>query len=136
MKLLRIGGIKMQTLKFESSWHKALSNQDRKTIEAAFLETSKFNNTCIQFTPLWQASNHKGELLVTVLIHNFKLHPFSFYKTMIGYTEHSQILAEYAFTIPSLDIAPETTMPWTFIYPIESIKDIPTFQNGHLTLIE
>lgn len=126
----------MQTLKFEYSWDKALSHKDRKTIEAIFLETCNFNNGSIQLIPLWQASNHKGELLVTVLIHNFTQCTYNFNETLIGYSEHNELLAKHLFTISSLVIPPVTTMPWTFIFPIEkSFKNISPLQNGLLTII-
>ncbi|WP_144511885.1 SLAP domain-containing protein [Bacillus sp. FJAT-22090] len=125
----------MQTLKFESSWDKALSNKDRKAIEATFIKTNTFNNERIQISPLWQAVNYKNELLVTVLLHNFTNHPYSFNETILGYTEHSKLLAKHTFTIPALNIPPKTSMPWTCIFPLESLADVSVLQNGILTVI-
>ncbi|MFJ7977027.1 SLAP domain-containing protein [Peribacillus sp. NPDC096379] len=122
----------MQTLQYESSWDKTISNKDRKTIEDIFLETSLPNHSLIQFTPLWQAMNHKDELLVTVLVHNFSHQVCSFISKKLRYLENNEIIAEHTFTLPSLTVPPETSMPWTFIFPVESLKSHGSLENGRL----
>ena len=122
----------MQKLQYESSWDKTLSNKDRKIIEGIFLETSLPNQNRIQFTSLWQAINHKGELLVTVLVHNFSHQVCSFINKKLRYLENNEIIAEHIFTLPSLTVQPETSMPWTFIFPVESLKSHGSLENGRL----
>ena len=125
----------MQQLDFEASWDKTISKKDRQKIEAIFLETSQSDNHTIQFTPLWHAFNHKGELLVTVLIHNFTLHPYSFQKTKLRYIETNGIPIEHTFNLPSLCVKARCSMPWTFIFPKESLNNKLPFENGHLEII-
>lgn len=125
----------MQKLMFESSWDKALSDKDRKSIEKTFLETSKYNNDTIQLTPLWQAFNHKGELLVTVLIHNFTEHSFSLNGTKLRYSVNNEILAEHLFTLPYFAIQAKCSMPWTFIFPKEQLNNKLLVENGQLEII-
>ncbi|MFJ7973419.1 SLAP domain-containing protein [Psychrobacillus sp. NPDC096389] len=125
----------MQKLEFESSWDKTISNKDRQKIEANFLETSHANNQGILLTPLWQSSNHKGELLVTVLIHNFTTHPFSFQNTKLKYIEANVVRFEHSFTLPSLSIQAGSSTPWTFIFPNESLDNKLSFENGYLEII-
>ncbi|SES42295.1 SLAP domain-containing protein [Psychrobacillus sp. OK032] len=125
----------MQKLMFESSWNKALSDKDRNAIEKTFLETSKINNDTIQLTPLWKAFNHKGELLVTVLIHNFTEHSFSLDGTKLRYSVNNEILAEHSFTRPLLAIQAKYSMPWTFIFPKEKLDKKLSHENGLLEII-
>lgn len=125
----------MQKLIFESAWDKTISNKDRKEIEAIFLETSQSDNQGVQLTPLWQAFNHKGELLVTVLIHNFTMHAFSFQNTKLTYIEANEVLIEHSFTIPSFSIQAKSSMPWTFIFPNENLDKKFTLENGHLEIM-
>ncbi|HWO77344.1 MAG TPA: SLAP domain-containing protein [Bacillus sp. (in: firmicutes)] len=124
----------MQTLKFESSWDKTISAKDRQKIEHVFKNTSISKHTSIEFTPLWQAVNYKGELLVTVLVQNFSKHPQSFHNKKLRYAEDNEMVAEHLFTLPALVIEPETSMPWTFIFPAESLRQ-PMFKTGYLELI-
>ncbi|MGE8080122.1 SLAP domain-containing protein [Peribacillus loiseleuriae] len=122
----------MQKLQYESSWDKTLSNKDRKIIEGIFLNTSLPNQNSIQFTSLWQAINHKGELLVTVLVHNFSHQVCSFMNKKLRYIENNDIFAEHTFTLPSLTVQPETSMPWTFIFPVESLNSHELLEDGRL----
>ncbi|KMY48707.1 SLAP domain-containing protein [Peribacillus loiseleuriae] len=126
----------MQKLQYESSWDKTLSNKDRKIIEGIFLETSLLNQNRIQFTSLWQAMNHKGELLVTVLVHNFSHQDCSFMNKKLRYMENNEIIAEHTFTLPSLIVQPETSMPWTFIFPVEVLKCHGSLENGRLECLD
>ena len=126
----------MQMLRFESSWDKTLSDKDRVIIQQLFLETSRFNNESIQFVPLWQAINHKGDLLVTVLIHNFTKHARLFQDNKMHYLENKEIVAEHIFTLPSLIIKAKTSMPWTFIFPKDRLLCHATLENAQLELIE
>jgi SLAP domain-containing protein len=126
----------MQMLRFESSWDKTLSDKDRVIIQQLFLETSRFNNESIQFVPLWQAINHKGDLLVTVLIHNFTKHVRLFQDNKMHYLENNKIVAEHIFTLPSLIIESKTSMPWTFIFPHNRLLGDATLENARLKLIK
>lgn len=124
----------MQLLRFEASWEKTVSDQDRAMIQQAFFKTNAANDKTIHFIPLRQALNYKGDLLATVLIHNFSHHPYAFHKEKIHYLENNQPMAEHTFTLPSLLIEPETSMPWTFIFPASSLIDQITLENALLEL--
>lgn len=50
------------------------------------------------------------------------------------YIEKETIIAERIFTIPQLIIKPKTSTPWTFIFPIESLKIKEILGNGRLEL--
>ncbi|WP_010651508.1 SLAP domain-containing protein [Oceanobacillus massiliensis] len=125
----------MQKLQYEASWDKALPNQDRRRIEAVFQQTNSPDQQTIVFTPLWQARNYRGELLVTVIVQNFGDSILSFHNQKIRYIEKGEILAEHAFTIPPLIIQPQTSMPWAFIFPVKSLKQ-SSFKDGRLELAD
>ncbi|AZV43474.1 SLAP domain-containing protein [Peribacillus asahii] len=126
----------MQKLQFEPSWDKTLSPKDRKRIEEIYFETSLSNPANVQLTPLWQATNHKEELLVTVLVHNFSQQVLLFHNKKLRYIENKEIIAEYIFNLPSLVIQRETSMPWTFIFPVESLKNRATLEKGYLEFVD
>ncbi|MFJ8265295.1 SLAP domain-containing protein [Peribacillus asahii] len=126
----------MQKLQFEPSWNKTLSPKDRKIIEGIYLETTLSNHADIELTPLRQAINHKGELLVTVLVHNFSQQVLLFHNKELRYIENEEIIAEHIFSLPSLIIQRETSMPWTFIFPVESLKKPATLEKGHLEFVD
>lgn len=124
----------MQKLQFEKSWDKALSEQDRARINQVFSETKDIKNVGVQFIRIREAENYKGEILVMVLIHNPTREAFIFRNTMLRYLENKEVIAEHSFTFPALISEPETSMPWTFIFPVESHKSKPTYENGRLEM--
>ena len=126
----------MQLLRFESSWDKTLSDKDRVMIQQTFLETNVPNDEGIHFIPLRQAINYKGDLLVTVLVHNFSKQIHLFQGENLHYFENNKVVAEHIFTLPSLIIESKTSMPWTFIFPVASLTGHLTLENARLKLIE
>lgn len=105
----------MQRLEFESAWDKTIAPQDRKNIEAIFQDNWNNKEKGIEFIFMWEATNHKEELLVAVLIQNFNDDVLTIKDDMIQYRRDGQAIATDAFTLP-VRISPKTTMPWTFIY--------------------
>ena len=121
----------MQQLQFESSWAKALSAQDRDAIEKLFYDTKQQHDSTIVFSPIRQAINHRNELLVTVLVHNFSQQPLQFENTHLVYSNEQEVLAESVFTLSTLTIPPHVSMPWTFIFPVHQGTD---FEDGRLMI--
>ncbi|TQR16597.1 SLAP domain-containing protein [Psychrobacillus vulpis] len=124
----------MQILKFEPSWDKALSNKDREEINAIFLETNKGSLLNVHLSPIRQVTNHRGDLLVTVLVHNFTHKELTFKEKILVYIENEIIMAKHVFTLPSLIIQPQVSMPWTFIFPANSLHSHLTLENGRLEI--
>lgn len=124
----------MQQLKFEPSWDKALSSKDRIMFQKIFTKTCVSDTNRTQLVPVWHASNYKGELLITVLIHNFTNQTLTFHNTILRYIEGDNVAAEHIFTHPSLIIEPEVSMPWTFIFPVECLNN-PANRNGLLEIL-
>lgn len=124
-----------QTLRFEDAWDRTLAKEDRKRIEDEFeLAKDQLTTEPIQFTPLQEAINHKGELLIMVLIHNVSNENYSFHEDTLQFIhqESGKIVAEHTFSIPRLIIEKHTSMPWTFIFPKHNITEDQSL-HGYLT---
>ena len=121
----------MQKLLFEEKWDKTIADTDRTRIEQIF-QKANIQKTNKLFIPIRQAINHKQDLLVTVLIHNLNNSSIHFSNKSLSYYEDDIRVAEYTFTLPSLSVEPNTSMPWTFIFPNKSLHAYPTLKNGEL----
>ncbi len=109
----------MQILAYEPTWDKAISQKDREEFEAIFHSLLVFP----PFTVIRHAVNHKGELLVTSIIHNTADQELDFHAMKISYQKDGRKIAEAKFTLPSHLIPSKTSMPWTFIFPAGSWHD-------------
>ncbi|RDW17348.1 SLAP domain-containing protein [Oceanobacillus arenosus] len=125
----------MQRLQFEPTWDKALSDKDRSLINLTHSETKARANNRIEFIRIREAFNHRGELLVMVLIHNSTKTAFRFQEEKLRYVEGSNLIAVHTYTLPSVISEPETSMPWTFIFPVESLRSKPVLENGSLEFV-
>ena len=109
------GGTVMQKLYFEPAWDKTIAPRDREKIINHFHERIKHFKDGIHFSFLWEAENHKGQKLVTVLIHNGEEIEFRLQDTVIAYYRWDLHVATGIFDLPCV-IPGTTTMPWTFIF--------------------
>ena len=112
----------MQTLYFEPAWDKTIAPADREKIIAHFQSRHLENN--IQFSFLREAINHKGELLVTVLIHNTEDTSLPLQDMVVTYRKDGNQIATGIFNFP-LVIPRKTSMPWTFIFTPANQTDAP-----------
>ncbi|GGP16521.1 SLAP domain-containing protein [Oceanobacillus neutriphilus] len=121
-------------LVFEPKWDKALPDTDRRKIEQTFQKSVQHNAVDKQmtFTNLWQARNHRSDLLVTVLINNYSRQAYSFSNTTLQYVEDDAVKAEKQFTLERVFVPPDSSMPWTFIFPESSFTDFPINLQGKL----
>ena len=120
-----------QKLKFESAWDRTIAEQDREKIKDAFEKVQLKQDESIQSTPLWQAKNYRGELLVAVLIHNVGQKDFSFQNQRTTYLINGKTFAEHVFSTP-ITIKKQTSMPWTFIFPKGSFASDKPYEDGEL----
>jgi len=104
----------MQKLYFEPAWDKTIAPIDREKIIHHFhQQTKQLQGVHLSF--LRNAVNHKGEQLITVLIHNYEDISFRLHNTVISYYEQDKQRANAMFSLPC-EIARNTSMPWTFIF--------------------
>ncbi|WP_096270224.1 SLAP domain-containing protein [Paucisalibacillus globulus] len=125
----------MQKLVYESSWKKQISDKDRNLVEKTFLEMT-LTDEPIQFTTLRTDWNYKKELLIMVMVHNVTEEEISFNQKKLCYKHNNEVLAEHIFNLSNLSVEPNTSMPWTFIFPVGSYVDAAIFEHGELELKE
>lgn len=125
----------MQQLQFEASWDKAIAAEDRQHIENLFNETKHLNNYTVLFTPIREAINHKNELLVTALVHNFTESTLDFINKRLIYNIQGKVIGENKFTLPTLVIQPRVSMPWTFIFPKDNYIEQASYESGQLQIM-
>ncbi|WP_453993560.1 SLAP domain-containing protein [Bacillus nitroreducens] len=124
----------MQKLIFEAAWDRTISQKDREELKQVFQKEISNLGNGVTFTTVWVAENHKNELLVTAIIHNKTEQHFCFESTTLEFYEESTLLAEHTFTLPSLVVAAETSMPWTFIFPVGSYERSDSIELAELKL--
>lgn len=105
----------MQQLVFEHAWDKTIAPQDRQEIIQYFQASAKYIHNGIHISFLREAINYKGEVLVTVLIHNADDNILTIKDTPISYVNNKQEITTNIFDVPC-DINGKTSMPWTFIF--------------------
>ncbi|WP_257347539.1 SLAP domain-containing protein [Pseudalkalibacillus decolorationis] len=116
-------------LMFESSWEKAISPVDRKTITEIYLNQPPVGNT-ITYTTIRAALNHYGALLAMVLIQNGTKDSFSIRNLDLQYEEEGRgVIAQHCFNLPKIIIEKHTSMPWTFVFPQDTIAQRPLLIN-------
>lgn len=125
----------MQQLQFELSWDKAIAALDRQYIENIFNETKHSMVAELLCSPIREAINHKEELLVTVLVHNFSERSLTFNNKKVRYSIDGEIIAEEELTLPTFVIPSRVSMPWTFIFPKGSYVQKNSYDNGHLEIL-
>ncbi|MEC5423531.1 SLAP domain-containing protein [Virgibacillus sp. C22-A2] len=124
----------MQKLVFQSAWDSTIADQDRIRIEQTFREIILSTDKMVQFTSLWQAKNHRGDLLVAVIIHNTSQQDFSITDEKMTYSIQGVKFAEHTFS-PPITVEKQTSMPWTFIFPAGSFNSTENFHGGVLDSI-
>lgn len=104
----------MQTLQFEQTWERSISAQDRLIIAQAF-EQRIIQEGTVHAAIIRAAYNHRGELLVTVLIHNESDHDMQWVDRAVT-LQTKQATYTQSFTERKLIMPGKTSMPWTFIF--------------------
>jgi SLAP domain-containing protein len=119
----------MQELVFEAAWDKTIAPVDRTQIKDIFEETKDMASENIIFIPFREARNHENALLVSVLIHNFTKETFHLQDLQIAYYEDDDVIAAHQFSFPELLLRGKRSMPWTFIFPLDSQVRTPALSN-------
>ena len=113
----------MQQLVYHPAWEKQLSAQDRQLIEDVFEQTYHIQHDILETPFIRAAFNHKNELLVTVLIHNFTHRAIGVNDKFVQLSQ-GKLFFEQKFTLPTR-IAAFSSMPWTFIFePNEQYSEL------------
>ncbi|EIT83676.1 hypothetical protein A374_19190 [Fictibacillus macauensis ZFHKF-1] len=124
----------MQRLMFEQKWDQTISEQDRALITNLFEQSKHEEGAPVKFTFVRSALNHKGDLLVMCLLHHFGGETLTFSEQELTYYEKGSAVAQSVFTITHTALPPHTSMPWTFIFPKQTVMKQPTLAHGELRL--
>ncbi|MED4128070.1 SLAP domain-containing protein [Shouchella miscanthi] len=108
----------MQTFQLQSAWRKTIAEGDLNQLKA-LLAVGKTE----RFIPYRQAFNYRGDLLVTVIIQNQSSEEDVWESKLIACVEEGETIAERSFSIQT--VPPYTSMPWTFIFPKDSLAQTP-----------
>lgn len=112
-----------QQLELEESWIKALNEtQKNSLIELARnlppLQPNEVNVQSVQLT-----RDSEGSLRALLLIRNGSEQTLSFEKLPLAlYDAAEEIVAKGLFEVGGLTVNPQTSKPWLFIFPTESIE--------------
>ncbi|QGH33365.1 SLAP domain-containing protein [Gracilibacillus salitolerans] len=125
----------MQKLYFEDAWNKTISPQDRMKIEEVFKQTKEDAEDGVSFVPIRSAVNHRNDLLITTLIHNFQSENADLTNISIQLFQENKQIASQQIEEKRLHLPAKTTMPWTFIFPEmgnENKRNVPfSLEVGH-----
>lgn len=105
----------MQQLYFEPAWDRTISEEDRQWIINLFSAQDHTTDEKLLCTYVRHATNHRGELLYTVILHNYRDSPYSFIDEKVTLLDLTGNFTSGIFTLP-VDIPSYTSMPWTFIF--------------------
>jgi SLAP domain-containing protein len=108
-------------LQFHDAWKKQLSPQDAEMITQLFHKAVPEQNM-LSFDQIKIATNYKGDLIATVLIHNTTSEEQSLTNLYIKYLENGRTIASHMFTVP-FSLKRNESMPWAFIFPHSLIKE-------------
>ncbi|MDX8046873.1 SLAP domain-containing protein [Gracilibacillus sp. S3-1-1] len=107
----------MQKLFFEDAWDRTISKEDRLNIKKVFEQTKKNAEEGITFVPVRSAINHRNDLLIISLIHNFQPEGTNLTNITIQLFQGDRHIASRHIKEERLRLSAKTSMPWTFIFP-------------------
>ncbi|MED0660837.1 accessory Sec system S-layer assembly protein [Bacillus smithii] len=114
---------KQHQLDLEPSWEQSLPDEEKKKLQqlVSQLEPPKKNE--LNFMGLEAKMLQSGDLAVTLLIRNGYEKAIQIQQLPLRIIDaNDAIAAEGQFNIGQLEIKPNTTKPWTFIFPKNNIK--------------
>src|SRR5699024_7064669 len=121
----------MQQLFFEAAWDRTISDQDRRYITELFEAKDHEKGKGVESTYINHAINHRGDLLYTVMLHNY--HSIAFVvvdkNALLQYPESNIINEKCAITV---HISPRTSMPWTLIFPSSMVGAVKVSEASFL----
>lgn len=113
----------MQQLFFEAAWDRTISDQDRRHITELFEAKDHEKGKGLESTYINHATNHRGDLLYTVMLHNYQDIAYAFVDKNASLQDPDGSIITEKFTIP-VNLSPRTSMPWTFIFPSSMTDNI------------
>jgi SLAP domain-containing protein len=110
------------TLVLHETWERAVSDKDRELFHELFYDASSPKVDYITFLAVRAGINYEGNLFATVLIQNGKKKDVIMDNIPLVFEDAHSMVAEYRFAIKDVVVNANTSTPWTFIFPKETIK--------------
>ncbi|GAA0289171.1 SLAP domain-containing protein [Gracilibacillus halotolerans] len=108
----------MQSFQLQEAWQRQISPDDKEQLIDLFNKTRNQMGETITCIPYRLAFNHRQDLLCTVLIHNTKDESIDLRNVMITIKKESKEVATNIFEDLPLQLPSKTSMPWTYIFPL------------------
>ncbi|MFC0015709.1 MULTISPECIES: SLAP domain-containing protein [Allobacillus] len=122
----------MQQLLYHSAWNKQVDSTLDQQIQKAYIQTRDDEDQVI--VPLRQAVNHKGDYLLTVLLHNRKQQTLNLSTVHLSVSSPNFKANQQQFSSAEWSIAPMTSAPWTFIFSQANYSGELTDDVSNLTI--
>jgi|GEM_PF-877708 len=111
-----------QTLFFQEAWERTISLTDKEEIIKLFERSSSERKPGeVSFIPFRVALNYKGDILATVLIQNEVNSKVELLDFSLSLFDKEGYIATESFSYSNIALPPNSTMPWTFIFPREKL---------------
>jgi SLAP domain-containing protein len=119
----------------QKTWERAVSAQDREIFQKIFQSSPFPQDNELIFLPIRAGINYEKHIFATVLIQNGGKHDLIFDNFPLFFYDNTSKIAEHKFTIKELVVKANTSTPWTFIFPKETMmQQILEFSNWSVKL--
>ncbi|MBR7553441.1 SLAP domain-containing protein [Allobacillus sp. GCM10007491] len=122
----------MQQLQYHSAWIKQVDSTLDQQIQKAFIQTRENEDQII--VPLRQAINHKGDYLLTVLLHNREQQILNLSTVHLSVSSLYFQANQQHFSSAEWSVEPMTSAPWTFIFSESNYSGELTDDISNLTI--
>ena len=109
----------MQSFQLQEAWQRTISEEDKERLFLLFEESKDHSAEAITCVPYRLAVNHRQELLCTVLIHNRSEESLDIRNVDISVYKNNLEIAHHSFHDLPLQLPSKTSMPWTYIFPLD-----------------
>lgn len=109
-------------LELHENWEKSLPTEQRNTLEQLLSTLPALKKDEVNITGVQLKDQIEESLAVTVFIRNGSSQTLSFQQIPLVLSDaNNNIVAKGSFKLDNFEVRPNTTKPWTFIFPKEMI---------------
>ncbi|MCG3088968.1 SLAP domain-containing protein [Sporosarcina cyprini] len=107
-------------LHFHPVWEQTLPSKSKSELTAAFTALSPSHS--FGASPFLVKRKRNGGIVATVFLQNVTAYPVTLEKVQVQLYDQKKRIAQNIFD-ESLVIPPNSTMPWSFVFPPESTEE-------------
>ncbi len=110
------------SLDLDASWEGVVSDEQVKSLEKVVADLPELNKNEVNLTGLQTHLNEDGSLNVVILIRNGSNQTMNLETLPLEILDASnEVVCKGSFNLPPLSVKANTTKPWTFIFPKETV---------------